>query len=36
MGLYELDSGERLPVLDAMGLPKDSRVVLGKVQVVGE
>ena len=36
MGLYELESGERLPVLDAMGLPKDSRVVLGKVQVVAE
>jgi uncharacterized membrane protein len=36
IGLYELDSGERLPVLDVMGLPKDSRVVLGKVQVVGE
>jgi len=36
MGLYELDSGERLPVLDVMGLPKDSRVILDKVQVVGE
>jgi hypothetical protein len=36
IGLYELDSGERLPVLDVMGLPKDSRAVLGKVRVVGE
>jgi len=36
IGLYELDSGERLPVLDAMGLPKDSRVILVKVCVVGE
>jgi hypothetical protein len=35
-GLYELDSGERLPVLDVMGLPQDSRVILGKVRVVGE
>jgi len=36
IGLYELDSGERLPVLDAMGLPQDSRAILGKVRVVGE
>ncbi len=36
IGLYELDSGERLPVLDVMGLPQDSRVILGKVWVVGE
>jgi uncharacterized membrane protein len=36
IGLYELDSGERLPVLDVMGLPQDSRAVLGKVRVVGE
>jgi hypothetical protein len=36
IGLYEPDSGERLPVLDVMGLPKDSRAVLGKVRVVGE
>jgi len=36
IGLYELDSGERLLILDVMGLPKDSRGVLGKVQVVGK
>jgi len=36
IGLYELDSGERLPVLDAMGLPQDSRVILDKVWVIGE
>jgi hypothetical protein len=36
IGLYELDSGERLPVLDVMGLPQDSRVILGKVRVIGE
>jgi hypothetical protein len=36
IGLYELDSGGRLPVLDAMGLPQDSRIILGKVRVVGE
>jgi uncharacterized membrane protein len=36
IGLYELDSGERLPVLDVMGLPQDSRAILGKVRVVGE
>jgi len=36
MGLYELDSGERLPALDVMGLPQDSQVILGKVRVVGE
>jgi uncharacterized membrane protein len=36
IGLYELDSGERLPVLDAMGSPQDSRVILGKVWVLGE
>jgi len=36
IGLYEPDSGERLPVLDVMGLPQDSRAVLGKVRVVGE
>jgi hypothetical protein len=36
IGLYELDSGERLPVLDVMGLPQDSHVILGKVRVVGE
>ena len=36
IGLYELDSGERLPVLDAMGLPQDSRVILGKVWVISE
>jgi len=36
IGLYELDSGERLPVLDVMGLPKDSRIILGKVRVVSE
>jgi hypothetical protein len=36
IGLYKLDTGERLPVLDAMGLPQDSRVILGKVRVAGE
>jgi hypothetical protein len=36
IGLYELDNGERLPVLDVMGLPQDSRAILGKVRVVGE
>ena len=36
IGLYELDSGQRLPILDVMGLPQDSRIILGKVQVVGE
>jgi uncharacterized membrane protein len=36
IGLYELDTGERLPVLDVMGLPQDSRAILGKVRVVGE
>jgi uncharacterized membrane protein len=36
IGLYELDSGERLPVLDAMGLPQDSRAILGKVRVISE
>jgi uncharacterized membrane protein len=36
IGLYELDSGQRLPVLDVMGLPQDSRVILGEVRVVGE
>jgi uncharacterized membrane protein len=36
IGLYELDSGERLPVLDVMGSPQDSQVILGKVRVVGE
>jgi uncharacterized membrane protein len=36
IGLYELDSGERLPVLDATGLPQDSQVTLGKVRAVGE
>lgn len=36
IGLYELDSGERLPILDVMGLPQDSRVILGRVWVIGE
>jgi uncharacterized membrane protein len=36
IGLYEPDSGERLPVLDVMGLPQDSRVILDKVRVIGE
>lgn len=36
IGLYELDGGERLPILDVMGAPQDSRVILGKVRVVGE
>jgi uncharacterized membrane protein len=36
IGLYELESGERLPVLDVMGLPQDSRVILDKVRVIGE
>ncbi|HID63842.1 MAG TPA: DUF2079 domain-containing protein [Anaerolineae bacterium] len=36
IGLYELDSGERLPALNAMGLPQDSRVILSKVWVVDE
>jgi uncharacterized membrane protein len=36
IGLYEPDSGERLPILDVMGLPQDSRAILGKVRVVGE
>jgi uncharacterized membrane protein len=36
IGLYELDTGERLPVLDVMGLPQDSRIILGKVRVVSE
>jgi uncharacterized membrane protein len=34
VGLYELDSGERLPILDAMGVPQDSQFILGKVRVV--
>ena len=36
IGLYELDSGERLPVLDAMGSPQDSRVILDKLREVGD
>jgi hypothetical protein len=36
IGLYELESGERLPVLDVMGLPQDTRAILGKVRVVSE
>ena len=36
IGLYELDSGERLPILDVMGLPQDSRVILGEIRVAGE
>jgi lipoteichoic acid synthase len=34
-GLYELSTGQRLPVLDAAGTPQDSRGILGKVRVVG-
>ncbi len=36
IGLYELESGERLPILDVMGLPQDTRGILGRVRVVGE
>jgi len=35
-GLYELTTGQRLPVLDATGIPKDNRAILGKIRVVGE
>lgn len=36
-GLYELTTGQRLPVLGgAAGTPQDNRVILGEVRVVGE
>jgi hypothetical protein len=31
--LYELTTGQRLPVLDAAGAPQDNRIILGEVQV---
>lgn len=36
IGLYELTTGQRLPVLDTAGAPQDNRIILGEVEVAGD
>ncbi|HID62778.1 MAG TPA: hypothetical protein EYP49_08600 [Anaerolineae bacterium] len=36
VGMYLVETGERLPVLDEAGQVQDNRVVLGRIQVVGQ
>jgi uncharacterized membrane protein len=36
IGMYELTTGQRLPVLDAAGTPQDNRIILGEVWVAGD
>jgi hypothetical protein len=33
VGMYRLDTGQRLPVLDDRGRPVDDKIVLGRIAV---